>query len=326
MQPEVAGKTSSQPIVPITTSVPSTNDNSASINVTPNLDINDTAEKTLASTVRIQTETGSGSGFLIEENQIVTAFHVVDQEGPILVTFNDGRQREAIVEVSDVVMDLATLALTEPIAEVPVLKLEEPENIKLGDFVLAVGSPLGLDSSISLGVISNIERNSRFQNPLQRNLIQTDAAVNPGNSGGPLVNLEGNVVGLIQLRPDVSGERLVQGVGLALRSDALKSGLRQLYEFGDISYPRLGIAGRAANIEDAVFPGVVLEEVQTDSGAFEAGLREGDTIRTVEGVTVESLEEVLTALWDYREGDVVTLTYLRGDEILFAEVTLSSFL
>ena len=281
--------------------------------------VNSVAEKTLASTVSIITETSSGSGFIISENKILTAFHVVSGAEEITITFQNGITRTGTIEVSDYDLDIAVMTLDKPV-DVPALKLARIENIRLGDFVLAVGSPLGLDSSVSTGIISNIERNSLFQNPLQRNLIQTDAAVNPGNSGGPLVNLNGDVVGIIQLRPDVAGDRLVTGVGLALRSDAIGSGLKQLYEYGNISYPRIGITGRAANPEDAIYPGVVVETVEEGSPAAEANIAEGDTVTSLDGNPVDSLEEVLTLLWDYRAGDKITLETQDGNrEVLLAE-------
>lgn len=293
------------------------------------LDISDIAEISLNSTVSITTGTSIGSGFLVDQNTVITAYHVVDPNftestGPITITFEDGRTREATIEVFDIPSDLAALNFIEPIDNIPPLKFENADNIGLGDFVLAIGSPLGLDSSVSLGVISNIERNSEFQNPLQRNLLQTDASVNPGNSGGPLVNLDGRVVGIIQLRPEEQGGRAVQGVSFALRADAAEAGLAQLYEYGNIDYFRLGIVGRAANSEDLVQEGVLIQDVAPGSPAAVGGIVAGDVIISLDGEKVTEIEDIITLLWGYRDTETISIEVATQEGIEIKSLTLES--
>ncbi|BFH74170.1 trypsin-like peptidase domain-containing protein [Sulfurisphaera javensis] len=235
---------------------------------------------------------GLGSGFSVSKNFVVTSYHVIQNARNIIVVSRDGFSSEADVVAINPFNDLALLYVK---LDLKPLKLQE--KVKVGEGVLAVGSPLGLDS-VTLGIISSVDRTiqSPLGNPLY--VLQTDAAVNPGNSGGPLVNTKGEVVGVVTAMIPYA-----QGIGFAIPSKLVISFLKNIEKNnGKYIRPYLGI--RVLKLNKAISTyfnlpsdtGVLVVAVDEDSPAFEAGVRRGDIITEVNGKKVESQLDLVAGI------------------------------
>lgn len=283
---------------------------------------------------------GSGSGFLWDNaGHVVTNYHVVGNAQDILVTFADGRTYEAEVAGVDATNDLAVLKV-EAGADLPQpLTLADASQLRVGQFVLAIGNPYGLDHTLTVGVISALER--VIQSPEEAGFIgeaiQTDAAVNPGNSGGPLLDLHGRVVGVNSQIISPSGASA--GIGFAVSSSTVARVVPALIEQGYYDHPWLGLETvdltssairilREAGMDVPVDAGLMVVSVVRGSPAERAGIRgaqrqvtlgryripvDGDIITAVNGVPVRNLEE-LTVYLETKTvvGDIVELTVIRN--------------
>ncbi|MFC1972366.1 S1C family serine protease [Chloroflexota bacterium] len=284
---------------------------------------------------------GQGSGFIIDqEGHILTNNHVVDNTSTVEIVLHNGNVLDAEVIGTDRENDLALLK-TDPgsLGEFASLSLGNSDEIKPGQMAIALGSPYGLEGSITVGVISGIGRalSSEVQR-LMTNIIQTDAAINPGNSGGPLLNSKGEVIG-INTAIEVSATR----IGFAIPVNTAKSLLPALLEGGEVGSSWLGIRGMAINkelftkLELAVDTGVYVIEVISESPAADAGLRGsgtdeggdptfgGDIITKVDRQSVAKVEDLISYFNGKKPQDEVSLTIYRGDKILSIKATLGEW-
>ena len=302
------------------------------------------AEKALPSVVGIKvtyqissifgnsTGEATGSGIIIsDDGYIVTNNHVVSSEsssyyaiqeatGISVKLYNDNTSYEAKIIGTDEYTDLAVLKI-EKTGLTPAT-LGDSTKVKVGEFVMAVGNPLGMDYSVTTGVVSAIERDV-VADGKSYSVIQTDAAINTGNSGGALVNSVGEVIGINTLKLAGNG---IEGVGFAIPISSTTSIISQLIEHKEVIRPFIGIAGSAIDSYDAqrynLPQGVYVDEVTKDSPAEKAGIKKSDIITKIEGKEVTTVDQLNRIKYNYNVGDKVKLTIIRGTEELEVEVTL----
>ncbi len=288
------------------------------------------ADRLLPSVVQIRVvdgqRGGTGSGFVLDDaGHIVTNAHVVGaggEDSDISVVLGDGKERTAELVGSSEAYDLAVLE-TEP-DDLRVSRLGSSSALRVGQGVVAFGSPLGLTSTVTSGIVSALERPVTAGGTGEAsyiNAIQTDAAINPGNSGGPLVDLRGRVVGVNSAIATVGGALGGQagniGVGFAIPIDQVRLTARQLIRTGAATYPIIG-----ASVATGGTDGAVLETVTGDSPAEDAGLEEGDRVVTANGQPVEDGIELIVTIRALMPGDTITLDYVRDGERSSTDVVL----
>ena len=277
---------------------------------------------------------GAGTGFIIdEEGHIVTNWHVVTGGDSFAVVLRDGTQVDAELIGEDPRDDLAVVKI-DP-AQVPAtVQLGNSDELKPGQEVLAIGSPLGaFTNTVTAGIVSALGRNqltsgSTFcQN--YHNLIQHDAAINQGNSGGPLFNMQGEVVGVNTLGIPVSqGGVPVQGLFFAVPSNTVKTAVEQMISTGTVEQPYFGISSLAIDPTSAatyglpVDYGVYVVEVVPGGPSDEAGLQPDDIILAIDGQQIDAEHPLGDILFDYSPGDTVQLTVLRDNEEITIDLTL----
>lgn len=288
---------------------------------------------------RIQPEQrASGSGVIIsEDGYIVTNNHVVSDGGTgvadeIMVTLNENKKTfKARVIGRDPSSDLAVLKIDGN--NLPYMLYGNSENVKLGQWVLAVGYPLTLEATVTAGIVSakgrTIGINSRQSNSPVESFIQTDAAVNQGNSGGALINTDGQLIGINSAILAPSGT--YAGYSFAIPVNIVKKIVNDLIEFGDVKRGYLGISYPTNNNESLVknagvkeSGGVYVQQVPTDGAAYKAGIQKGDVITRVNGVFVGSGLEMSGQIASYKPGDKVKITYIRGGKEYNVDVTLKA--
>jgi serine protease Do len=277
---------------------------------------------------------GSGSGVIIAANgYIVTNNHVIDKADKIKVVLDDKRTYEATLVGTDPSTDIALLKITAD--HLPALSYGNSDELHVGEWVLAVGNPMNLTSTVTAGIVSAKGRNIdilRSKDPGQKygieSFIQTDAAVNPGNSGGALVNLNGDLVGINTAIASQTGS--FSGYSFAVPSAIVSKVVDDLLKYGEVQRALLGAEIREI---DAAFAkekglktlnGVYLANVSALGGADEAGLKPGDVITAINGVAVNKSSALLEQIARYRPGDKVKVTYLRAGNEQTANVTLKS--
>jgi serine protease Do len=257
-----------------------------------------------------------GSGFVLNaEGFILTNNHVVKDATDIQVMLSDGRQFTAAVVGKDQLTDVALIKLKNPPKELPTVVLGSSEALRQGDFVLALGSPLGLRDTATLGIVSAKHRSGINPGGTYDDFIQTDAAINPGNSGGPLFNLRGEVVGINTaiVRPDIG-----QGIGFAVPIDLAKSLLPQLREKGKVTRGYLGVqvADLTPDLAQAFglpadTKGALVQNVVPRGPAAKGGVQAGDLIVSLNGKPVESAGQLTRSVALVPPGDQVNLAVLR---------------
>jgi len=269
---------------------------------------------------------GVGSGVIVSsDGYILTNHHVIDGGEGIKVDLSDGRTLDARVIGSDKPSDLAVLKINA--ANLPVLPLGDSDRVKVGDVVLAVGNPLGVGQTATMGLISAQGRQTGISNGSFEDFLQTDAAINQGNSGGALVNATGQVVGISEAYiPPSQG---AVSIGFATPAATVVNTVEQLLRSGRAQHAFVGIQPGELTPEIAQqlgvsqSQGVVVLDVVTGGPADKAGMRPGDVITALDGKPVATVEDFLAALRPHRPGDTVTVTFLRGDAEQEAQVTLT---
>jgi len=265
---------------------------------------------------------GQGSGVIIERNGlIVTNNHVIADATRVEVTLKDGRSYIGEVVGTDEATDVAVIKVDAQ--DLPAASLGDSESLKVGQFALAVGNALGLPGgpTVSLGVISAMGRPLPGSDFIFEGLLQTDAAVNPGNSGGPLADLGGRVIGI-----NTAMLPFAQGVGFAIPINTVKRIAGEILEKGRVSRQWIGISGVDLNQAVSrrygipVESGFLVVELVPDSPAHAAGLRVGDVITEAEGVEVRKTKDLLFALSKHQVGDPLDLTVLRMGSRMRARV------
>ena len=298
--------------------------------------VEEVASKVLPAVVSIQTMTrtggAEGSGSVISpDGYVLTNHHVVagaEHGGMMQVTMNDGSKHEADVVASDANTDVAIVKIKD-VKDLPFLQFGDSDSVAVGQEVVAVGSPLGLNATVTSGIVSAKNRPVRAsQEGGESSLIdaiQTDAAVNPGNSGGPLVDRDGNIVGMnsmiASLSNDSSGEGGSIGLGFAIPSNFAKRMADELINDGKVSHPTLGVKVLARDDGN----GARIAEVEPGGPADKAGLKDGDIVTRVNDRLIENADALIAAARSQDFGATVTLEVTRedSDDSRQVEVTLS---
>ncbi len=300
------------------------------------------ANKVLPSVVQINVtgpqESGSGSGIIISSNgEILTNNHVVaiaSGGGSITVNFNDGSAARAHVVGTDPATDVAVIK-AQGVSGLHPATLGSSSNLEVGQEVVAIGSPFGLASTVTSGIVSALDRPvsvGQVAGPNSPNTtypaIQTDAAINPGNSGGPLVNMDGQVVGIdSSIRSSGStlgGQPGSIGLGFAIPIDEVLPIVHQIQNGQTPTHARLGVTVDDAKQDHGLLTGAGIVSVNPGSAAAKAGLQKGDVVTKVNGQVVTGAESLVATIRGYRPGNTVTLTFTRGSTSHTAKVTLGS--
>ena len=268
---------------------------------------------------------GTGSGVIVSpDGYIVTNNHVIEEASELEVTLNNNANYAAKVIGTDPNSDLALLKIDAE-EELPYLTFGDSDRSAVGEWVLAVGNPFNLTSTVTAGIISAKARSISTANNLS--FIQTDAAVNPGNSGGALVNTKGELIGINTAIKSRTGSYV--GYSFAIPSNTAKKVIEDLLEFGIVQRGILGISALRAESIEAIkrglneIEGVYISEVSEGSGAELAGLQSGDIIKRVDGLPIKNFTALTGYLSSKRPGDKVEIIYDRDDEQLSALVTLT---
>lgn len=281
-----------------------------------------------------------GSGFVVDRRgRVLTNAHVIDDATSATVTFDDGTERTARVLGTDPSTDLAVLDVDRPAAGATPLPLGRSQGLVVGDPVIAIGNPFGLDRTATTGIISALKRRITAPNSFEiQNVIQTDAAINQGNSGGPLLDHRGRVLGInSQIATESGGS---DGIGFAVPIDTIRPVADSIIATGTAQHAWVGVTGRAitpdiaAALGDPDLRGVAVVEVDDRGPAKEAGLRAatsapdadvprgGDVIVAVEGDPVEDMADVSLAVSSRAVGDPITLTVRRDGDTRDIRITL----
>jgi len=269
----------------------------------------------------------SGSGVLISKNgYIATNNHVVEDGAKVTVTLSDKREFEAEVIGSDPSTDLALIKINGK--DLPFLTLGNSDSLRVGEWVLAVGNPFNLESTVTAGIVSAKGRNINILDDQYsiESFIQTDAAVNPGNSGGALVNTNGELIGINTAIITRSGR--YEGYSFAVPANLVRKVIRDLRDYGEVQRGILGVnidpvdSRLAKQLGLSSIEGVHISNVRSSSGAAEAGLEAGDVIIGINGQRTSTVPELQEQVGRYRPGDVIEVEYIRNGEKYETEVTL----
>jgi putative serine protease PepD len=256
------------------------------------------------------TQKAQGSGFVIDtEGHIVTNAHVVDGAESVSVRFWNGKTYDATVVGTDPSTDLAVIDVDAPTSILSPLSLGDSSDLEVGDNVVAIGSPFGLEQTVTAGIVSALHRQMTSPNGFTiDDSIQTDAAINHGNSGGPLLNADGRVVGVnSQIESDSGGS---DGVGFAIPSQTVKKIVNQLIDSGKVEHAFLGVGLTNA----ASNGGARVSEVRGNTPADNAGLEAGDVITAVNDHKITSADQLREVINDLSPGDTISVTYTRNGD------------
>lgn len=267
--------------------------------------------------------TATGSGFIVdEEGTVVTAAHVVDEASAVKVILRDGTVRSAEVLGVDDATDVAVIRFDPEGVELQPLELGDSSSLKVGAAVAAIGAPFEYAWSFSTGIVSGLDRTIEAPNGFTvSHAIQTDAAVNPGNSGGPLLDSEGEVIGVVdQIATDGSADQS-SGVGFAVPSSLVASELEALEQGETVEHAYLGVSTGTASGDTA---GAQVAEVVQGSPAAEAGLKQGDVITALGEEKIASTEDLVAAIATREPGETVTLEVERDGQKTSLKVTLGT--
>tara|TARA_R110001592_G_scaffold45983_2_gene146644 strand:+ start:223 stop:1599 length:1377 start_codon:yes stop_codon:yes gene_type:complete len=258
-----------------------------------------------------------GSGVIIDakEGYIITNNHVVKEADEITITLKDGRQIQAKKLGADADSDIALLQIDAD--NLTAIKIADSDKLRVGDFAIAIGSPFGLGQTVTSGIVSALGR-SGLNIEDYEDFIQTDAAINSGNSGGALVNLRGELIGINTAILGPNGGNV--GIGFAIPSNMMYNLAKQIIEFGEVHRGVLGVSGRSVNSEIAkamelkTSQGSFIEQITPNSAADEAGLKPGDVITKVNGKPIRSVNELRAKIGSIGAGKEVKLAIVRNGE------------
>ncbi|WP_179377257.1 trypsin-like peptidase domain-containing protein [Winogradskyella wichelsiae] len=324
--------------------VPTNNSNSINVNKVSTPDFVDAAEKSLDAVVHVKNtsvvsstmqdlfygrqsqraQVGTGSGVVISPTgYIVTNNHVIKNANEISITLNNNKSYIAEVIGSDEATDIALLKIdTED--DLPFMAFGDSDNAKVGEWVLAVGNPFNLTSTVTAGIISAKARDLSGQH--MQSFIQTDAAVNPGNSGGALVNTNGDLIGINTAISSQTGSYI--GYSFAVPSNIARKIVNDIMEYGNVQNGILGVVGGALNSAAAkelgtdITEGFYVSDVQEDTGADKAGIKTGDIIKRIDKVEIHKFSDLTGYLKTKSPDDVVNVTLLRDGNEEMLPVTL----
>jgi putative serine protease PepD len=292
----------------------------------PDGSVEDVANDVLPSVVKIDvtsgSQQGSGSGIILSsDGTILTNNHVVEvaeDGGNLAVSFNDGTTASAEIVGTDPLTDIAVIK-AEGVSGLKPATLGRSGQVDVGEEVVAVGSPFGLESTVTSGIVSAIHRpvsagEAAGAQSTVFPAIQTDAAINPGNSGGALVNSDGEVIGIntaIRSTTNLTGEAGSIGLGFAIPIDEAGPVAQQLVNGEDPTHARLGVTVGTPENEEGLPGGAVVRSVEDGTAAADAGLQQGDIITRIDDTIISSSDSLVAMVRTYRPGDQVQLTVLR---------------
>lgn len=272
----------------------------------------------------IPEQRGTGSGFIVSSDGIImTNAHVVEGADELIVRLTDKREFKGKVLGSDKQTDIAVIKIEAK--DLPVLKIGDSSKLKVGEWVAAIGSPFGLDNTVTAGIVSALSRNLPSDQYVP--FIQTDVAVNPGNSGGPLFNMQGEVVGINSQIFSTSGGFM--GLSFAIPIDLALQIKDQLVKTGKVTRGRIGVMIQNITPELAEsfglksVKGAIVAQIDKDGPAAKSELQEGDIITTVNGKTVESSGDMPVIISAMKPGDTATLTVLRDGKSQTVKVQIA---
>jgi putative serine protease PepD len=302
------------------------------------------AEKVSPSTVAISVSTASGqaegTGVIYrEDGTIITNNHVVSGAQKVEVSLTDGRTYSARVVGTDATTDLAAIKLEDPPDDLTAASFGDSDDVEVGEGVMAVGTPLGLENTVTTGIISAVHRPVTTQGEAVdgsdstfSSALQTDAAINPGNSGGPLVDASGAVVGInssiatfSQEGQSSSSQSGSIGLGFAIPSDTVTLIVDQLIQNGSAKHALLGVTAQdsSQDVSGASYRGALVRSIERSSRASDAGLKEGDLITQVDGVPVNGAAALTGMVRGLEVGSTHTLTIVRDQKEITKDVTLT---
>lgn len=288
-------------------------------------------------------ESGTGSGSILDKKgHILTNYHVVENARKLEVTLFDGSKWEAKLIGADPSNDLAVIKINAPQEKLKPIPFGDSSNLKVGQKAIAIGNPFGLERTLTVGIISSIGRTLRAVNGrLMRGIIQTDAAVNPGNSGGPLLDSNGKMIGITTAIFSPVGANI--GIGFAVPVNTAKKIVPQLINKGRVSRPWLGITGQDINVDMANLlklpsAGILVAKVEKGSPADKAGIKGGkdyvmignlriiiggDMIVAINGKAIKNMDQVVEEIESMSIGQSIELTIIRDKKQKIVKVTLA---
>ena len=280
--------------------------------------------------VQTPKRTAAGSGVIISaDGYIVTNNHVVDGADELTVTLNDNKEYSARVIGADATTDLALIKIDAK--QLPAIVIANSDDVKVGEWVLAVGNPLGLNNTVTAGIVS---AKARTMGQGVQSMIQTDAAINQGNSGGALVNTRGELIGINAMIYSQTGSNI--GYGFAIPTTIMNKVVDDLKKYGNVQRAMIGIQGSDVNnsvdaekekgneVDLGTMEGIYIGKVIDDGAAADAGLKEGDVITHIDGQKIKSFGELQNVIAQKRPGDKITINYLRNKKKQSATLTLKN--
>ena len=272
----------------------------------------------------------AGSGVIIStDGYIVTNNHVVDGADELLVTLNDNKEYSARIIGADATTDLALIKIDGK--NLPAIQIANSDEVKVGEWVLAVGNPLGLNNTVTAGIVS---AKARSMGQGVSSMIQTDAAINQGNSGGALVNTQGALIGINAMIYSQTGSNI--GYGFAIPTTIMNKVVDDIKKYGNVQRAMIGIQGSDVNayvdnekekgneVDLGTMEGIYIAKVIEDGAAADAGLKEGDVITHIDGQKVKAFGDLQNIIAQKRPGDKITLTYLRNKSKKQVTLTLKN--
>ena len=261
---------------------------------------------------------GTGSGVIISpDGYIVTNYHVIENSSEVIVTTNDNKEYEAVIIGFDEIYDIAVLKIDSD-KSLNYIFFGDSDSTLIGEWVLAVGNPYNLNSTVTAGIISSKSRDLNEYDQKNQSFIQTDAAVNFGNSGGALVNIKGELIGINTLIQSMTGGYV--GYSFAVPSNTVRKIFEDLLEYGDVQKGLLGVRGVALNspysrqLNISETEGFYIDEIELGFGADSAGLKRGDIIKSIDGFKINRFSDLSGYLSSKRPGDKVEVKYVRDNK------------
>ena len=269
---------------------------------------------------------GTGSGVIISpDGYIITNYHVIENSTEVIVTTNDNREYEAEIIGFDEVNDIAVLKIDTD-SNLDYIFFGDSDSTLIGEWVLAVGNPYNLNSTVTAGIISSKSRDLNEFDQKNQSFIQTDAAVNFGNSGGALVNIQGELIGINTLIQSMTGGYV--GYSFAVPSNTVRKIFEDILEYGDVQKGLLGVWGVALRssyskqLKIDETEGFYIDVIEPGFGADNAGLQKGDIIKSVDDVKINRFSDLSGYLSSKRPGDKVSVKYIRDKQLITVSVTL----
>ena len=269
---------------------------------------------------------GTGSGVIISpDGYIITNYHVIENSTEVIVTTNDNREYEAEIIGFDEVNDIAVLKIDSD-SNLDYIFFGDSDSTLIGEWVLAVGNPYNLNSTVTAGIISSKSRDLNEFDQKNQSFIQTDAAVNFGNSGGALVNIQGELIGINTLIQSMTGGYV--GYSFAVPSNTVRKIFEDILEYGDVQKGLLGVRGVALRssyskqLKIDETEGFYIDVIEPGFGADNAGLQKGDIIKSIDDVKINRFSDLSGYLSSKRPGDKVSVKYIRDKQLITVSVTL----